>query len=353
MSWGTFKMKAGWIALGLIAAASLASAQAPAPDRVVHIGIARSLATAATYYAADKGYFHDVGVKADLEELDSSSNAMSLLAQGQLDIVEGGVAVGFFNALDRGLPLAIANDRVSTPLGHKLILRKDLVGAVKTVADLKGRIIATNAVGAVTTYEIAQILAKGGLSIKDVDLKAMSFVNMGVALTNGAVDAALVIPPWVQQYVESGLGIAFADPDEAATVKPLTIAVSIINTDWAAKNRDFLRGYYVAYQRGVYAYCQAYHGGPERAAMKELMMRSGIETRETVIDRYPWPARNANGHPNIPSILDMQKYYLHEGLASKEQPVSKIFDTSFVDYATSKLGPFVVENKASTLEGCR
>jgi hypothetical protein len=31
----------------------------------------------------------------------------------------------------------------------------------------------------------------------------------------------------------------------------------------------------------------------------------------------------------------------------------RLIDSRYVDYAVGKLGPFVLENKASTLEGCR
>jgi hypothetical protein len=137
---------------------------------------------------------------------------------------------------------------VSTPLSHKLLIRPDLADAIKTPGDLKGKIIASNGPGSVTTYEVAKILGKDGVGIKDVDIKILSFVNMGIALTNKAVDAALVIQPWATQYVEKGIAKVFADPDDYADPKPLTIAVNMVNTDWAGKNKDLMRRYYLVQQ---------------------------------------------------------------------------------------------------------
>ena len=37
----------------------------------------------------------------------------------------------------------------------------------------------------------------------------------------------------------------------------------------------------------------------------------------------------------------------------KELPVDRLLTNEFVDYATEKLGPFRLENTASTLPGCR
>ncbi len=326
---------------------------ANAQEKVLRVGIAKALATAATMIAVEKGYFKEAGVKIEVEELDSAANVMALLAQGQLQIVEGGISVGYFNGLERGLPITIVADRVSTPLSHKLLLRKDLVDTIKKPADLKGKIIASNGPGAVTTYEVAKILASGGIGVKDVDIKILSFVNMGVGLTNKAVDAALVIQPWASQYVDQGIAAVFADPDDYADPKPLTIAVNLVNTEWADRNKELVRGYYVAYQRAVRDYCQAYHGGKNRQEVIDIIVRTGLEARADVLNKYPWPARNVNGHVNEPSLLDMQKYYLKEGLATKESPIEKLVNNEYVDYAMRKLGPFVVENAESKLAGCR
>ena len=56
---------------------------------------------------------------------------------------------------------------------------------------------------------------------------------------------------------------------------------------------------------------------------------------------------------NIPVLLDMQKYYIKEGLASKELSVDQLVNNEYVDAAMEKLGPFTVENAASKLDGCR
>ena len=340
-------------AIAAAAVLSCVSSAASAQEKVLRVGIAKALATAATMIAVEKGYFREAGIRIEIEELDSAANVMALLAQGTLQVVEGGISVGYFNGIERGLPITIVADRVSTPLGHRLLVRKDLIDTIKKPADLKGKIIASNGPGAVTTYEVAKILASGGVGIKDIDIKVLSFVNMGIALTNKAVDAALVIQPWASQYVDQGIATAFADPDDFADPKPLTIAVNLVNTDWTSKNRDLVRAYFLAYQRAVYDYCQAYHGGKNRQEVIDIIVRTGLETRKDVLDRYPWPARNPNGRINTPSLLDMQKYYLSEGLAQKEAPVEKLVNNEFVDYATEKLGPFVVENKESKLMGCR
>jgi NitT/TauT family transport system substrate-binding protein len=336
---------------GLVLAAGIGAA--PAQEHIVRIGIARAFASVATMISIEKGYYKELGIKVEVQEIDSSANALALLAQNRLQIVEGGISAGFFNGLEKNLPMAIVTDRVTSPIHHKLLLRPDLKDKVKTVADLKGKVIASNAQGSVTTYEVGKILETAGLSLKDIEIKILPFSQMGVALANKAVDGALVISPWNARFVEEGLGFVFADPDDYVKPAPLTIAVSFVNTEWAAKNSDLVKNYFVAYLRGVREYCQAYHGGPNRREVVDIAMRSGAEARPEVIERIPWAARSPDGRISIESLLDMQKYYVRAGLSQKEFPAERLIDRSIIDHAVQKLGPFELQNKDSKLPGCR
>ena len=96
-----------------------------------------------------------------------------------------------------------------------------------------------------------------------------------------------------------------------------------------------------------------YHGGSNRKEVIDIIVRTGLEERADIIEKFPWPARNPNGRVNMPAVLDMQKYYVAEGLVKTEQPTEKLVNHEFVDYAIQQIGPFKLENTASKLEGCR
>ena len=100
-------------------------------------------------------------------------------------------------------------------------------------------------------------------------------------------------------------------------------------------------------------YCQAYHGGANRAELIQRLIRTGTETREELLYKYPWPARDPNGHINVTSMLDMQAWYKQNKFGIAQLPAERLADTSYADYAAAKLGPFVVENHGSKLAGCR
>jgi NitT/TauT family transport system substrate-binding protein len=338
------------LVMSLALAASAWAAQAQ--ETTIKIGLVKSISNVANLWAIEKGYFREVGIKLVPEDLDTSANVLALLAQNQLQVIEGGISAGYFNALEKNLPVTIVMDRVSSPLGHKLMLRPDLKGKITRLNQLKGKVIASNGAGSVSTYEVGKMLETDGLTLADVDVKVFPFPQMAIGFQNKAIDAAIVIPPFTSTFLDKGIADAFTDPDDLVKPHPLTIAVSILNTDWAKANDKVVRNYYYAYLRGVRDYCNAYHGGKIRAAMVDLLIKTGTETRPDVLNKYPWPARDPNGRINTESMLDMQSWYAKNKMANASFPAERLVNTSYVEEAVKKLGPFELENKDSKLPGC-
>ena len=233
------------------------------------------------------------------------------------------------------------------------MIRTDLKDQIKSIKDLKGKVIASNGPGSISTYEIDKILQNGGLGSRRCRDQGLPFTQMGLALNNKAVDAALAIPPFTYQIRNPGFGVMFADPDDYVVPAPTALSVNTINTEWAKQNPDLVRRYYIAYMRGVRDYCQAYHGGSNRKEMIDLMVRSGTERRPEMLNEYVWPSRDPLGRINIASALDIAGWYVKNKFTGAVPAAERLVDPTYVDYANGKLGPFVLENKTSTLKGCR
>jgi NitT/TauT family transport system substrate-binding protein len=339
----------------LIAGATLALAAvgADAQETTLRVGTARAISTGATLIAIERGYFKEFGIKIELDDINSSADVMALIAQNQYQIVEGGISAGYFNAIEKNLPITIVADRTSSPLGHNIMLRPDLKEQIKDIKDLKGRIIGTNGPGSVTTYEIGKVLESAGMSLADVEIKVIPFTQMGLALRNKALDASLLIPPFTYQARDQGLGVMFLDADTYVRPQPTAVAVNLINTDWAKKNPQLVKNYYVAYLRGVRDYCNAYHFGSTRKEIIDLLVKSGTERRPELLNEYAWQSRDPNGRINVASALDMQSWYRKNKFITADFPAERLVDMTYVDYAVAKLGPFEPENKDSKLVGCR
>jgi NitT/TauT family transport system substrate-binding protein len=340
-----------WVVLAVLGAAGFGTASAQ--ETTVKVGIARSTSNAAELMALKRGYFKEAGIKLEWDDIDTTANVIALLAQNQYDIVAGGISAGIFNALEKDLPIAMLADRVSTPIGHNLMLRPDLKDTVKNFKDPKGKVIASNGQGSVSTYEVGKMLEREGLTIADVDLKVIPFTQMGIAFKNKAIDAAIVIPPFVWQLEEQGLAVPFGNVDKLVLPQPMTIAVIMANTDWIKAKPDLVEHYVTALLRGARDYCNAYHGGANRQEVIDELVSSGTEPRRELLEKYPWPARSPRGTINAASMLDINAWYVTNKLSAQKFPAERVINSTFIDEANKKLGPFQLENKDSKLPGCR
>lgn len=332
-----------------LTAAPVAEAQ-KAPDKV-KVALARSVSNGAMLIAIERGYFKEAGIDVELQDIDTAADALALVAQNQIQIVGAGLSAGYFNAIDRGLPVTITISRVAFPAGHNLMIRPDLKGEIKSMKDLKGRNIASNGPGSISTYEIGKILEREGLSLSDVNIKIFPFPQYAVAFANKAVDAGLVIPPWVLSFEKQNIALPFGDADKLVP-GPVTISVNFANTDWLAKNTDTANRFYLAYLKGAREWCQGYHGAPVRKEIIDLLIKSKVETRPEVLDGF-WTARPIDGRVDEKSLLDVQEFYLKEKMIKKTFPLGRLVDYRFVDWATKQLPKFEPINKNSKLDGCK
>lgn len=170
------------------------------------------------FVAADKGYFAEQGLRVELQRVRNVDEMLAPLGTGQLDLSVIAPATGFFNALHQALDVRIvagANAMVSTG-DPVLVVRKALAedGAVKTVADLKGRKIAINLKGSTLEYLLAEGLKQANLRLEDVELVTIPGPEMLTALANGAVDAAVAAGSNTQRMIKEGVAVKLlADTD--------------------------------------------------------------------------------------------------------------------------------------------
>ena len=337
------------VALSL-AFATPASAQQRVPITIASVP---SVPSASTYLALDKGYFRDAGLDVTVERIDSLSKAVAMVATNRIQVAQGGISAGFYNAVAQGLPIIMALEGGSTPLYHQILVQNGLKDTIKTPADLKGRRVALSAPGSNAMYEMGMLLTSAGLKLKDVDVRYIAFSQMAVALANGAVDAALMVAPFSDAAIEQKIGHPWLDPEPLIPVLPMTNLAYIANVDWIGQHRDVARRLFVALARAGRDYCQAYHRGPNRAEVIDTLVNNKIVADRALLDRMQWQARNPNGTFSLASLLSMQSFFRQEGLIEKELPADRLADGSFAEAASKELGPFELVNKASTLQGCR
>jgi NitT/TauT family transport system substrate-binding protein len=324
-----------------------------AAQQRITIGIVPTVPAASTYLAVEKGYFRDAGIEAKIETVDSASKIIPFLAQNQVQVAQGGLAIGYFNAVADGLPLILALEGGSSPLYHSVLVRTDLRDKIKSVADLKGHSVGLTAPGAITNYEFGKVLASAGLTLKDVEVKYVAFPQMGAAFANKGIDVALEVAPFTDLIAREGFAARWIDPDDFITPTPMSTVGYMANTDWAKQNPELARQVFIALAKGGRDYCQAYHHGPNRGEVEDILIKNKVMSDRALLDKMDWQARTPDGAFNVASLMDIQDFFVADGSIAKKLPAEKIVDVSYAAAATTALGPFEVINKQSTLKGCR
>jgi NitT/TauT family transport system substrate-binding protein len=135
---------------------------------VVKVGIVNSISDGLLFIAEKKGYFAAEGIAMETFAFPSAANMVAPLAAGELDVGAGAPSAGLYNAVIRGIKLAIVADKASSQPGYtvnKMLVRTDLVqsGRYKTLADLKGMKVALNGAGNTNVATLTYTLEKAGL----------------------------------------------------------------------------------------------------------------------------------------------------------------------------------------------
>jgi NitT/TauT family transport system substrate-binding protein len=312
---------------------------APAQAETINLTTVQSIGSLVTYIAQDKGYFKKYGVDVDIQRLQSAADGVALLATNQIQVLEGGISVGYFNGKVRKLPVIMVSDRVSTPIHHKLVVAMRHKDKVKKLTDLKGMTVGTNAAGSVTTYELGKLFATVGMTLDDIQLKVLGFGQMGAALQNGALDATLSIPPFSEALVNDKFGTTLAEVDKIVEPKPMTIAGVFLNPEWAKTHEKDVQNFFLAYMQATRDYCVAYHNGPNRAEMEQIALKNELGKDLETIQKDPWTGRSLTGRVNVASILDQQAFYVAGKLVQGTTPAEELFTSVYVDRANEMLGP--------------
>jgi NitT/TauT family transport system substrate-binding protein len=310
---------------------------------VVRVADISVLPNAPFYLGVEKGYFKEAGLDVRLEKFASAVNAMAPLSTGEIQVVAGGVSPGLFNAFARGWPVKIVAPFGRDSQGNSvdaIMVRPDLKGAVKRVADLRGKKIAVVAPSSAPVYMLARALESEGLTLKDVEVVAIPYPDMGTALTNKAVDAAISIEPFVTQYEERGVAWLLR---RAGDIPGLgnpgwQVAVVLYNEDWAQKNPRAANEFMAIYLKGAREFVSAVNRGPNRADMIDVLMRNTRVKERALYDRMHWGYIDPNGVLLKDSLRDQVDWYARQNMVTKKVDIDTIIDERYVRYALDKLG---------------
>jgi NitT/TauT family transport system substrate-binding protein len=192
--------------LGLLLAVAMVmpwvSMPARAAEAPLKVGVNLWVGWMPWWIVKEKGLLKKHGANAELVFFGVQSDSMTALAAGHLDACSLATNdVVSINANGILTKIVLLNDE---SYGADMLVAR----GIKDVKDLAGKKVALE-IGGVSNFFLDTVLAKNGMSEKDVELLNMSASDAGSAFLAKTVDAAVTWEPYASQAIKGG-GIALA-----------------------------------------------------------------------------------------------------------------------------------------------
>jgi NitT/TauT family transport system substrate-binding protein len=180
------------------------------------IGAMTILDSAPVQLAALKGYFKDEGLDVKLETVTGAATAIPKLISGDLQLTYGAY-VPVFQAQAKGTGdfKFVADSYQTADNIFMIMIPKD--STIKEPKDLAGKKIATNTKNSITDLLAKSAMETAGVDIKNVEWAEIAFPDMGAALADHRVDAAVILEPYVTQAERTSGAVPILDTSMGPT----------------------------------------------------------------------------------------------------------------------------------------
>ena len=191
-----------------------------------------------------KGFFTEANLNVDIVYVQSSANLVQQLAAGSLDICMSTGLVDPIRAIDQNAGISIVRFEAQAP-PYALVAKP----AIKKLADLKDKVISVGGPKDITRIYVERMLAPHGVKPGEFDMVFAGATSARAsALLAGAVDAAILLPPFnfqaeAQGFTNLGLTVEYA-PE-------LPFSRTLVNKAWAAGHQDILKRVLSAHSKSV------------------------------------------------------------------------------------------------------
>jgi ABC-type nitrate/sulfonate/bicarbonate transport system substrate-binding protein len=280
----------------------------------------------------NKGKSYDV----EFVHARGSSQQMTALAAGELNIV-GFSAAAFATGIENGgLDLVALADLMQDGPGFSSIYAVRDDSGIKSVKDLKGKVIGINARGGTQDMTVRTILKNAGLNPDtDVQIAEIGF-NAEAALRDGkVVTSSFSSGPWAVASKKGGIHPLFYERDAGGDKQFLFYGAT---RDYAKKNRAALVALFADYLHG-------WHWLSDPKNRPEMLKLVAKETKQPEANFADWvflPGkdfhRDPKGHINAKALQANLDDLVAFGMLKKKLVLAAHMDDSIVTEAAARAG---------------
>jgi NitT/TauT family transport system substrate-binding protein len=270
---------AGLATAGL--AMMLMLAPAPAADTVI-LGSVGSASTNSwpVYIGINKGFFAAEDLKVDLVFAQSNAAVNQQLAAGSINFAINTGLVDPIRAIEKGASAAILRIEIQGP-PYILIGRS----SVRSMKELKGKTVSVGGAKDITRIFVERMLAADGVRPGEFDMVFAGATSARfAALQSGAVDAAILAPPFSFRAEAAGFSNLGHTIDY---VKDLPFAGTVVHRGWAAANRRTVDKLLTVYNKSI----AWFYDGKNRAEAVKMMVEVSKMQAEDVEKSYDFLTR--------------------------------------------------------------
>ncbi|HMN50688.1 MAG TPA: ABC transporter substrate-binding protein [Xanthobacteraceae bacterium] len=308
------------------------------PPRTIKLATAGQVSDAAIYIAMEKGYFKELGLNIDITVFQNAASMVAPLGSGELDVGGGAISAGLWNAEMRKLGVRAVADKgqiQKDPFSYfGLVTLKD--SPIKECKDVKGKNMANGSTSNGILHAIEIWLQTCGLTLKDVNLKSMSYSDVVPALVNGAIDFGHLGDPLIAINEKNGLIRVLRRHNQLRPHEQLAV---LYYSSKFIKDTDLARRFMVAYVRGLRDYQEAYKNGLPPAEWLVKIMQKHTRVKDAELYKIMQAAGlDRWGEMDLVSMRDDFEWFKKRGLiVSSEVKFEDPIDTSFLKYAKEYL----------------
>ena len=338
-------MRVGVVAVLALAiwspAVGAAPVAAPMSQTMLKVGSLSLVAEAGLFAAVVKGYFQEEGLSVEFIPFRTTAEMTPPLATGEIQFGSAPVDPSTFNAILRGIDLKIVgyNAIINQPdASAGWMVRQDLLdsGRYHDFADLRGMTIALTAPGGIGMMWVERVLARGGLTPNDVQLVFLPLPDQPAAYANRGIDAGFQVEPFITVAESQGVARAVASVGE---LYPGLVAMVQFMSPIIAQNPDVGRRFVTAYLRGQRDYYRAFvQGAGGKEEMMQILLQYTPIREPRLIERMATHRVEPNGEMDPRTLYELQDYFLRFGSQQQSVDLSRVIDSSYADYAVSRLG---------------